>query len=381
MEILATQLSHIVDEEAKNTLLTEELVAYQRVETSAQLCEVDESWASVAEMTLGGEKQFPILSKLALACSTIVASSSEVEQEFSSISDVFANPKVHNLTQELLDAKQVVKSAERAEGRYCARCKEREKERKEKQLKGEKLPRDQCRHCHCSLLQVDDNLLAELRNKQPSKTFVEEKERHKEETAEEKKRLEVNKIKDQAEAELTLKKEVAEMKKRYQESLVRAVKRGEDVKKVKVPKKKIGIEKEAESEMTKKKQKLAFVFEKNFASVDGERSKGAPDNKKSKEKESSHEVGGEKRKVGGEKGRIGGEKGRIGVEKGRIGVEKGRGGGEKRKVEGEGGHDRGLKRSNGSEKKGEGSENNKEREKVTVATKKSNNNSPAQYIK
>ena len=162
-DILATQLSHIVDEEAKTALLTEELVAYQRVETAGQLCEVDEWWAMVAEMTLGGEKQFPIITKLALACATMAASSSEVEREFSSISDVFANPKVNNLSQELLDSKQVVKSAERAEARNCARCKEREKERKEKQLRGEKLPKERCKHCHCSLLKVDDNLLKKRR--------------------------------------------------------------------------------------------------------------------------------------------------------------------------------------------------------------------------
>ena len=61
--------------------------------------------------------------------------------------------------------------------------------------------------------------------------------------------------------------------------------------------------------------------------------------------------------------------------------EKGRVGGEKRRVEGERGMDGGQKRSKGSEKKGEGCENNKEREKVTVATKKSNNNPLAKYIK
>ena len=61
--------------------------------------------------------------------------------------------------------------------------------------------------------------------------------------------------------------------------------------------------------------------------------------------------------------------------------EKGRGLGEKRRVVGKRGTNGGQKRSKGSEKKGKGRENNKEREKVTVATKKSNNNPLAKYIK
>ena len=146
-------------------------------------------------------------------------------------------------------------------------------------------------------------------------------------------RLEENKIKDQADAEKSLMKEVAEMKRRYQESVVKAVKRGEDVKKVKVPKKRIGIEKEAESEMTRKKQKLAFVFASDKELE--ERSKGALD-KNSKEKASSSEKGrvDEKKKVGGEKGSEGGQK-----------------------------------RLKSSQKNGEGSE------KAETSNKKSNNNS------
>ena len=79
------------------------------------------------------------------------------------------------------------------------------------------------------------------------------------------------------------------------------------MKKVKVPKKRIGIEKEAESEMTRKKPKLAFVFASDKELE--ERSKGALD-KNSKEKASSSEKGrvDEKKKVGGEKGSEGVQK-------------------------------------------------------------------------
>ena len=66
---LATQLSHIVDEEAKSTMLVEELVAYQRVEAAKGYLP-DEWWALVTRMTLGGEPQLPILTKLAVASSS-----------------------------------------------------------------------------------------------------------------------------------------------------------------------------------------------------------------------------------------------------------------------------------------------------------------------
>ena len=164
--------------------------------------------------------------------------------------------------------------------------------------------------------------------------------------------MEENKIKDQADAEKSLMKEVAEMKRRYQESVVKAVKRGEDVKKVKVPKKRIGIEKEAESEMTRKKQKLAFVFASDKELE--ERSKGALD-KNSKEKASSSEKGrvDEKKKVGGKKG---------------IEV------GQKKKVGGEKGSEGGQKRLKSSQKNGEGSK------KAETSNKKSNNNSVSWLI-
>ena len=117
------------------------------------------------------------------------------------------------------------------------------------------------------------------------------------------------------------------------------------MKKVKVPKKRIGIEKEAESEMTRKKQKLAFVFASDKELE--ERSKGALD-KNSKEKASSSEKGrvDEKKKVGGKKG---------------IEV------GQKKKVGGEKGSEGGQKRLKSSQKNGEGSK------KAETSNKKSNN--------
>ena len=44
-------------------LLITELPAFQRLEEAEEGKEVDEWWAEVAEVTLGGERQFPILSR------------------------------------------------------------------------------------------------------------------------------------------------------------------------------------------------------------------------------------------------------------------------------------------------------------------------------
>ena len=53
------------------------------------------------------------------------------------MSDIFANPKVTRLSQELLNAKMLVKWAAKAEARNCARCIADELERKEKQARGD----------------------------------------------------------------------------------------------------------------------------------------------------------------------------------------------------------------------------------------------------
>ena len=57
-------------------------------EAESEGMEVDLWWAQVAEATLGGEKKFPILSRLALALCTICNSSSEVERDFSDMEAV-----------------------------------------------------------------------------------------------------------------------------------------------------------------------------------------------------------------------------------------------------------------------------------------------------
>ena len=260
-DTLATQLCHIVDKEAKNTLLTEELVAYQRLTAAPPGCEVDEWWAEVAKVQLGGESQFPILSKLALACCTIAGSSSEAEREFSAMSDVYANSKVTNLSQELLDAKMMVKCAAKAEAKNCARCIAHDEERKEKEKRGEHLSRAQTQHCHCSFLEVDDDMLAGMRTHQPSKMHEEEKKENRLVNEEERKRLEKNRVGDAEEAERDLKREVAELKKRYQEKRVQVIKEGGDVTKMKVPQKRIGIEKVTDEEKARKKMKLDWVFD------------------------------------------------------------------------------------------------------------------------
>ena len=62
-EYLGESLNHIIKEEELVKLLITELPAFQRLEEAEEGKEVDEWWAEVAEVTLGGERQFPILSR------------------------------------------------------------------------------------------------------------------------------------------------------------------------------------------------------------------------------------------------------------------------------------------------------------------------------
>ena len=289
--ILASQLCHIVDDEAKVKLLTEELVAYQRLEPAEPGCEADEWWAQVSKVELGGELQFPIITKLALACCTIPASSSEAERDFSAISNIFADSKVSNHSQEMLEAKMITRSAEKAERKNCARCLASDKERKERLRKGEPVSKERVHHCHCSLLEVDETLLADLRTFQPAKMFAVEKEESKRRNQLAAKMLEENKAKEVEKAEMDFKKEVAGFKKRFLDSRANAVREGGDVSKVKVPRKRIGIEKVGKEEHEKKRQKLAFLFEENNSQTGKEGSGASKRREKVGESGSSINVG------------------------------------------------------------------------------------------
>ena len=79
------------------------------------------------------------------------------------------------------------------------------------------------------------------------------------------------------------------MKKIFQNARVKAVKTGSDVTKVKVPKKRVGIEKVRDEEKERKRRKLDFVFGEGSisAGVAGEKSgekskKSGEESKKSK---------------------------------------------------------------------------------------------------
>ena len=341
-DCLATQLNHIVTSEEKETLLTAELVGYQGLEAAEEGDEVDLWWAMVAKVTLGGERQFTVLSKLALAAATIACSSSEVEREFSGIESIFADSRVSYVSQELIDAKMTVRSSVKAESKNCARCIEHEKDRMERRLNGEVLPRKECKHCHCSLLETDDRLLADLRNCEPAKKYAEEVKKKTSEAAEEKKELEKKKLDDDKEAEKDLVKEVSDMKRRFQEARVKALKEGKEVATVKVPKKRVGIEKASEAVLGKQK-KLSFLFHPVLQDNEGNHVQGPG---------AATKAGGEeKRPRGDEKRPRGDEKRPRGDEKRPRGDEKRPSSDEKRPSSDEKRPSSDEKRSRGDEKR------------------------------
>ena len=132
---MGESLNHIITEEELVTLLVTELPAFQRLQEAEEGTEVDEWWAEVADVTLGGEKQFPILSRFTtlvlitiliyiirftLGLCTICNSSSEVERNFSDMEVMFAASRVSNMGQDLLEAKMMVKNAVKGESVNCA---------------------------------------------------------------------------------------------------------------------------------------------------------------------------------------------------------------------------------------------------------------------
>ena len=67
-----------------------------------------------------------------------------------------------------------VKGSMKREALNCKRCVDSKSERERKILAGEKVAEvEKCKHCHCTFFKVDDVLLAELRDYQPTKQFKE----------------------------------------------------------------------------------------------------------------------------------------------------------------------------------------------------------------
>ena len=78
-----------MSEDDRIVLLTQELVSYQSLEPAVADIEVDDCWRRVGEVTIGDEKQFPILSRLALSLCTVCPCGSEAERDFSTVPHLF----------------------------------------------------------------------------------------------------------------------------------------------------------------------------------------------------------------------------------------------------------------------------------------------------
>ena len=286
-EYLGESLNHIITEEELVTLLVTELPAFQRLQEAEEGTEVDEWWAEVADVTLGGEKQFPILSRFttlvlitiliyiiirfALGLCTICNSSSEVERNFSDMEAMFADSRVSNMGQDLLEAKMMVKNAVKGESVNCARCIEAKEDRKKRAEAGEKLPTEKCQHCHCLFYEVDAEFLAELRDSQPSKRYHEKGDKLLKENESKKKELEEAEKMAKREEDVRIMKEVKLVRKSYDQKKKELEKEklekegdgkkanDDDGKNVKKAKKRI-IAIEKIDVTKKKKKKLTFLF-------------------------------------------------------------------------------------------------------------------------
>ena len=158
----------------------------------------------------------------------------------------------------------MVKSTMKAEANKCARCIASKEDRKKSALAGEKLSVDQCQHCHCTFYEVDDELLAELRNHEP----IKKSQKSDLVKAKESKKIELNDKKVKEIQELKVKREVLRLKKNFKEKKEKEREKAKSDKEKplkgkrdkvtkKVSKKRVAIEKVY---VTKKKRKLSFLM-------------------------------------------------------------------------------------------------------------------------
>ena len=291
-EFLGEALPNIIKREELDTLLATELPAFQRLEPAEEGKEVDEWWAEVSEVSLGDERQFSLLSRFttlpltlpltlpfpipltrfALALATVCNSSSEVERDFSDMEAIYADSRANKTGQELLEAKMTIKSHMKNEANYCARCIAVKEDRRKRALAGENLPAEHCKHCHCKFFEVDENLLAKLRNSEPSKK-EKEKQKKEREKEKEKKLSEADEKKDKEKEKKRIMGQVLRLRKITKEKKEKAARLKEKKKKAETEKstnnkgrvvKKSGATKGNVSikkvDVSNKKKKLAFLL-------------------------------------------------------------------------------------------------------------------------
>ena len=143
--------------------------------------------------------------------------------------------------------------------RNCARCIKAKEDYKRRVLAGEKVLREQCTHCHCKFLDVDEELLADLRNHEPYKRSAENDKQTAAENVTKKIKLDEAANKSKEEDITKLEKEAALFIKRHSEK--KDEKKENKAAKKKTTKKIAPIEKV--NVTTKKKEKLSFLFSKN----------------------------------------------------------------------------------------------------------------------
>ena len=259
-KFLGESLSHVISKDNLMVLLVVELPDFQRLQAAEAGVEVDLWWSQVAEVTMGGERQFTHISRLALALCTVASSSSEVERNFSDMEAVYSDSRANRTEEALLEAKMTVKSAVKKEEANCRRCVEAEEDRKRRTEAGEKLGPKHINHCHCKLLEVDAELIADLRNCGPHKRAEESEKKSKVDNLKKKKDLEEAKKKAVPEEAEKLKKAVFQLRKNYCEKQKEKEKEKEKEGVVKKKKKKrVAIEKLAASQ--RKRQKLGFLID------------------------------------------------------------------------------------------------------------------------
>lgn len=161
--------------------LMRELVKYKMVDDCEGL-EVDEWWAKIADMKEASTENelFPQLSKLALC--TLYNSSSEAERDFSSQNFITSNPRKGRMGALKLRSLLQVRSAMGHLSTKCGLCTKAEQLKKEELRKGNKPAPYQVQHCHCQMLELNQDMMKEMRGGLPSQKYHADDKKHVEES-------------------------------------------------------------------------------------------------------------------------------------------------------------------------------------------------------
>ena len=205
-------------------MLMSELVPYKQLDDPEEDIEVDAWFSRLALLKCDGENHFPVITKLGLALCTMYNSSSEAERDFSRQNYITADPRRNRMEQPTIRSKLAVMSAAADLKRSCKRCLDAKSTPKKGSAECDYFEESTSRHCHCSLLPVDQKVLDTIKAGQPRQKYEVHLTKSREVNRELEMKREERKEQEEQNTRVDLKEQIKRFKMQIQNEAVKRIK-------------------------------------------------------------------------------------------------------------------------------------------------------------